>query len=150
MIEQLIPQEFCLKCSGCCRFAKENSQWNPVLLKEESERGLKITLKPLPQKDTLVCQYFTPEDNRCRIYASRPFECQLYPFLINRKETEVFLAVDLKCPFVQKDRQTQKFKGHVRYLIALLQSAQYREILSKNPQIIQAYPEVLNLGRLSV
>jgi Fe-S-cluster containining protein len=89
------------------------------------------------------------KDNKCKIYFFRPFECQLYPFLINRNAGKAFLAVDLKCPFVKQRLETKEFKEYTKNLSGILNSPSLIKILKNNPQIIQAYPEALNLRELN-
>jgi len=163
MIKQFIPQEFCLKCQGCCRFNQEDSIWSPCLLDEEIEILLKHGLPPsliTPHKkirvvsfgkeNIFICALFNAEENKCKIYEFRPFECQLYPLLINRKGKEVFLAVDLKCPFVKENLQQPVFKEYAKDIADLFHSPQGQSILSSNPQIIQEYSEVMSLSEIKI
>lgn len=161
MIKQFIPQEVCLKCKGCCRFSQEDSVWLPSLLNEEievlSRQGLppslitpykKIRVATFSKENVFICSLFNPEGNICKIYAFRPFECQLYPFLIKLKNRKTFLAVDLNCPFVKDKIKTKEFSDYVKHLVDLLKSPQFAAILKNNPQIIQEYPEGQELNEL--
>ena len=163
MIKQAIPKDYCLSCVGCCRFSEQDSVWLPCLLNEETQELLKknfppslisqekkIRSLPNPKHNNFVCSFSQPKDNKCAIYAFRPFECQLYPFLINRKADKVFLALDLRCPFVKENLESQKFKEYIRYLTAFFNSPRTIEILKNNPQIIQIYEDVLNLTELNL
>lgn len=163
MIKQVVPQEVCLECWGCCRFSEQDSVWLPGLLNEEMQELLKKDFPPslisqdkkihsLPNlaQNNFVCSFFQPKDNKCAIYAFRPFECQLYPFVINRKADKVFLALDLRCPFVKENLESQKFKEYIRYLTSFFNSPRTIEILKNNPQIIQIYEDVLNLTELNL
>jgi len=162
MIRQIIPRDYCLSCQGCCRFSQQDSVWLPCLLNEEIENllkkdfppsiispGKKIRSQPHLEEDNFVCSFFQPQDNKCKIYTFRPFECQLYPFLINKKEEEIFLAADLRCPFVQKNLENSEFKLYFRYLTDFFNSQGGTALLKNNPQLIQTYPEVSNLLKLS-
>jgi len=163
VIKQIIPKDYCLGCQGCCRFSQQDSPWQPVLLDEEilelSERNIppalisrekKIRSRPYPQGDNFICSFFEPEDHKCKIYAFRPFECRLYPFLINRKAKKVFLAVDLRCPFVQENSAGKKFKAYIQYLTGFFNRPRSIGILRHNSQLIQAYSGVLNLAELKL
>ena len=163
MIKQIVPEEVCLKCRGCCRFSQQDSAWLPGLLDEEIEELLKksfppslisqekkIRSEPHPEENNFICSFFQAQDNKCKIYVFRPFECQLYPFLINQKGIKVFLAVDLKCPFVQENLESPKFKRYIQDLTDLLNSPGRRKILRDNPQVIQAYAGTLNLAELKL
>ena len=163
MIKQAIPKDYCLSCVGCCRFSEQDSVWLPHLLGEEIQELLKKNFPPslisqdknihsLPNlaQNNFVCSFSQPKDNKCAIYAFRPFECQLYPFVINRKADKVFLALDLRCPFVKENLESQKFKEYIHYLTAFFNSPRTIEILKDNPQIIQAYEEVLDIIELDL
>ncbi len=163
MIKQVVPQEVCLECQGCCRFQKIDSVWSPCLLDEEIQdlldkkippAGISSNKKPLlipnAQGTGFICPFFDAKDNKCKIYGFRPFECQLYPFLINRKEEKFFLAVDLKCPFVQENLESQKVKAYVQYLTNFFNSPRSIKILRDNSRVVQIYAGVLNLAELKL
>lgn len=163
MIRQFIPQEACLKCQGCCRFAQENSAWAPCLLDEEIQDLLdkkippaniaydrRIQPVPGPNQEGFICPFLNIQDNKCKIYDFRPFECQLYPFLISFRDKKVLLTVDLNCPYVKDNLNTEGFKEYTDYLARFLNSSPQLEILKNNPQIIQAYEEVLDLIELEI
>jgi len=163
MIKQFVSQGVCLKCQGCCRFKQEDSVWSPVLFNEEIEMLLKEGLSPalisphkkirvasFSKEDIFICSLFNTEENKCKIYNFRPLECQLYPFVINRKDDKILLSLDLQCSFIAEKQKTEEFKEHVRYLADLLNSPRYVEILKNNFQIIQTYPDVLDLCELQI
>ncbi|MDP3732425.1 MAG: YkgJ family cysteine cluster protein [Candidatus Omnitrophota bacterium] len=163
MIKQVIPQEVCLKCQGCCRFKKMDSAWSPCLLDEEIQDLLdrkipsaaissakKLLPVPDPQGEGFVCPFLGLKDNKCKIYEFRPFECQLYPFLINLRGGKVILTLDLNCPYVKEHLKDGEFKKYTDYLIAFLNSSAQLQILKDNPQIIQAYEEVLEIIELEL
>ncbi len=164
MIKQFVPQEFCLKCKGCCRFKEDNSVWSPCLLDEEMQAlvdkpgipAASITvdrrIQPIadPHGTDFICPFLGPEDNHCKIYADRPFECQLYPFLINLRKGKVLLTVDLNCPYVYQQINSQAAKEYISYLTEYLNSKPLRTLLKDNPQIIQAYEEVREVAELSL
>ncbi len=152
-----------MECQGCCRFAQFDTIWSPCLLNEEIPELLKnnfppsliskdkkIRLVTYPGENKSACSLFNPQNNKCKIYSFRPFECQLYPFLISQKEKKVFLALDLKCPFIKDNLETQGLKEYIQYLIDFLNSPLGLNILRNNSHIIQEYPEVLNLAELKI
>jgi len=162
MIKQVTTRNYCLNCNDCCRFSEQDSVWLPCLLNEEMQELLKknfppslisqekkIRSLPNPKQNNFICSFFQPKDNKCAIYAFRPFECQLYPFLINRKDDKVFLALDSRCPFVKENLESQEFKEYIRYLTGFLNSPVRIKALKSNPQIIQIYEGVLNLAELN-
>lgn len=163
MIKQLLPNAVCLKCQGCCRFSTVDSVWLPCLLDEETQDLLdrdippvsmslnkKINPIPNPQGDGFICAFLEAKDNKCKIYDFRPFECQLYPFLISLRDKKVILTVDLNCPYVRDNLKTQEFKEYTGYLITFLNSPAQLKTLKDNPQIIQAYEKVLDVIELKM
>lgn len=171
MIKQFVPQQACLECRGCCRFAQEDSAWVPSLLNEEIEHFLnegvtatlitpqkKLKMVPFPKQKVYLCPLFHYEENKCKAYDLRPLECRLYPFLICAGEgakasggtRKFYLAADANCPFLKEQDKTADFKEYVRYLVSLLQNPPYAELLRNNPHIIQSYAEVSKIQELSL
>jgi uncharacterized protein len=164
MIKQFCPEEYCLKCQGCCRFKEDNSVWSPCLLDEEileliDKEGIPAVsmtvdrrLQPVvnPQGPGFICPFLGIQDNKCKIYDLRPFECQLYPFLINLRKGKVLLTVDLNCPYVYEKIDTQEAKDYIIYLTDYLNSPKMLKLLKDNPQIIQAYEEVREIAELNL
>lgn len=162
MIKQFVPSEYCLKCLGCCRFSKQDSVWSPCLLEEEAvelvdKEGIppvsisinrKLQLIPNPQGNGFICPFLRIEDNHCQIYFNRPFECQLYPFLLNMRNNKIWLTVDLNCPFIKEKINSPEFKEYVGYLAAHLNSPKKCALLKNNPNLLQAYEDVLAVMEL--
>lgn len=152
-INEIIPEEFCLKCDGCCRFAEANSAWFPHLLKAEEKKISKDKFRLVPNKkeNNFLCVFLHIDDNKCKIYKTRPFECRLYPFLLNRygESGKIFLAVDTNCPFVEENLKKPEFKKYTEYLTTLFNSLDFSKIIKNNPRIIQSYPDILNLVELA-
>ncbi len=163
MIRQLVPSEYCLKCRGCCRFRDQNSVWSPCLLDEEIvdfadnkdipavsvslTKHLDLVLTP--GEEGYLCPFLNPADNICKAYLQRPFECQLYPFLLNLRHNKVILTIDLNCPYVKEKMNAPEFKEYVDYLTVFLNSPVQMEILKDNPHILQAYEEVKDIVELN-
>jgi len=164
MIAQFVPQEFCIKCRGCCRFKEENSVWSPCLLDEEiqellDKKGIAAAsisgdrrLHPIanPAGADFICPFLGNADNKCKIYVTRPFECQLYPFLINLRKGKVLLTVDLNCPYVYEKINSRQAKDYIVYLTNYLNSPEVLKMLKDNPQIIQAYEEVREIAEINL
>lgn len=162
-IEQIISQDYCLKCKGCCRFAQVDSVWAPALTKDEAAELLKNHISALlitdnyrvktasaPGLEVPICSFLNPEDNKCKVYSFRPLECRLYPFLINRSADKVYLAVDLNCPFAQREYKGFRFEEYTGYLASILNAEQVINLLKNNPQLIQTYQDVTNLKKLCI
>jgi hypothetical protein len=136
--------------------------WAPCLLDEEMQELIdkegipaatisierRIDLLPNPQGEGFICPFLNLADNKCRIYDWRPFECQLYPFLITLRGKKVLLTVDLNCPYIKEKIKSQELKDYIEYLSAYLNCPQQLKLLKDNPRIIQAYDEVCDLLEL--
>ena len=82
------------------------------------------------------------------MYARRPFECQLYPFLLSVRNKKVLLTVDLNCPYARDQMHTKEFQDYAAYLASFLNAPAQKKLLHDNPQVIQAYEEVLSVVEL--
>jgi Fe-S-cluster containining protein len=162
-VKQFIPQEVCLKCQGCCRFKEADSVWSPCLLDEEIQDlldrdippaliSIDRRLRPIPYPEAkgFICPFFNTSDNKCKIYALRPLECQLYPFLISLREKKVYLTVDLNCHYVKENLNTEELKEYTAYLSAFLNTPAQIRILKDNSYLIRAYEEVLDILELNI
>ena len=174
MIKQFVASDYCLKqCRCCCRFSQQESVWSPCLLDEEIEelskhnippsvitQNKKIRLAPFPKENNAdlpahigpiyVCPFLNTQNNKCEIYIIRPLECQLYPFLINKRDKKVFLSVDLGCPYIKENLETKRFKEYAQYLFDLLNNSGNLGLIRNNPQIIQAYEDARDLFELNI
>jgi len=157
--KRFVPSDACLSCTGCCRFAEARSTWGPFFLFDEIQHLTEENLVPsclFTHADAVLGrgawinlvkgdgQYLCPcldaDRHTCRIYPDRPFDCRLYPFLLVRTKDGVVLAVDEKCPHVQKEGTSAAFIGHAAYLSGLFSSPQGVAFLGAHPDIIQDYP----------
>jgi len=80
-INFFIPKEFCVKCKGCCKFSSKNSRWNFNLTNFEKRKLNDLYL--IKNQDVYQCSFF--KNNLCDKYIKRPFDCKLYPLLLNKK-----------------------------------------------------------------
>lgn len=160
-IKQFTPQETCLKCDGCCRFAKRRSIWQPAFLDPEVKMVFKDFAQEemfssankanlLSYKDSFICAFFDSAENKCKIYKIRPLECRLYPFLINKTKETIYLAVDLKCPFAKDKSEDKIFKDYVDYLNNFLSLPVVSFALRQNLRLFADYgqEDVKNLSTL--
>jgi len=108
----------------------------------------RLVVVPNPDAEGFICPFLNPSDNKCKIYDLRPFECQLYPFLLNMRHGKVILTVDLNCPYIEKHMQSPEFRAYCEYLEAHLNSPEVLELLKDNPHILQAYEEVREIVEL--
>ena len=158
MIPQFVPQNVCLACDGCCRFKDEESVFRPKMAATEikelcgrlplpekifAKERLQESghLKTIAQEGFCHCTFFDLEKNTCGIYAHRPFECQLYPFLLTRRGEEVFICVHLSCPYVQEKKDSPAFQDYAARLKRYFQKKEVLEFLRRNPFLIEDYSE---------
>ncbi|MCK9572097.1 MAG: YkgJ family cysteine cluster protein [Candidatus Omnitrophica bacterium] len=165
MIKQFAPSEICLKCRSCCRFREADSVWSPCLLEEEIQEFIdkdiphtrvsiainhRLCLLPQASGEGFICPFLNEADNHCKVYACRPFECQLYPFLLNMRAGKVLLTIDLNCPYASEKIDSPEMRDYIRYLAAYLNEKKQLKLLKDNPQIIQAYEEVRAVAELDL
>ena len=159
MIESLIFSEACLSCRGCCRFAEQHSIWSPLFLYEEIQKLVNEDIVPsclfshggLSAKTAtrmasveidgqLYCPCLDVKANACKIYPHRPLDCRLYPFLLLKKDGKAYLAFDLKCPLAQDLHQAEALAAFSRELIKSLSTPEFKQMVQRNPGIVQTYP----------
>lgn len=155
-LTQFVPSHVCLECDGCCRFKEEDSHWRPKVGSEESQlmrqeglaerifgrehldAGMRIKTKGC-HNGTHQCRFFSPDGNLCTIYAYRPFECRLYPFVLMKKGAGIVLAVHLNCPHVQNTQDSKEFDNYVGYLQKFFLQNDVTEFLKRNRLLIESY-----------
>ncbi len=158
-LKRFVPSEVCLACSGCCRFAEAQSPWAAFFLYDEIRRLTQENLVPsclfvspdastgrgawihlVEKEGRFLCPCLDTDRHTCRIYSYRPFDCRLYPFLLVWEDNKIFLAVDEKCPYTQKQGASAAFTEHVAYLTQLFSGSQGALFLRTHPDIVQDYP----------
>lgn len=152
MIKKFVPSEICLACQGCCRFKNIDSTWSVALLGSDIKRLLRhnippalitrdkrVALEPAKGEEYFFCSFLRRDNNSCRVYSFRPWECRLYPFLVQKKDNKTFLAVDLNCPYARSRFKTIDFNKYTLYLRLLLNSPRYLKTLKSNPHVFQEY-----------
>ncbi|MDD4909157.1 MAG: phosphatidylglycerol lysyltransferase domain-containing protein [Candidatus Omnitrophica bacterium] len=118
-LQQFVPNDVCLSCRVCCRFADKESVFRPSLLKEDKE-GLREQESRIALKECsdglYCCEFFDKEGNRCSVYDLRPFECRIYPFVIVRHNGRAYLGIDSNCPYAEENRRSGKLLEYAEYL----------------------------------
>ncbi|MDD5348130.1 MAG: YkgJ family cysteine cluster protein [Candidatus Omnitrophica bacterium] len=150
LIAQCIPQGYCHTCTGCCRFAAADSCWVPRLLEEETKEfaGLRVVQdSPAAQ---FRCEFLDPGANACRVYDRRPFECQLYPFVLCRRGTRTFVCADPACVFVRENKHRPEFQAFARQLLRHLSTPSLLDLIRRNPHLVQEYDGVEAIGEIEL
>ncbi len=154
-LPSLPPSETCLSCRGCCIFLTADSPWIPYFRKEEiaqavsagissdafpSQEGSRII--PISLNDTVRCPALDPNTHHCTIYAVRPLDCFIYPFVLmwDRAQKVIFLALHEACPFVftQTNPLPDELVRRAEKLTVMLQTPQMIQSLSTHPGMIMA------------
>ena len=166
VFDQFVPSSVCLACDGCCRFSDAKSSWRPrvgdgealpVIADREPIKSRRL-IEPdrylaMQESGTMFnCICLQSQGNKCRAYATRPFECQLYPFLIFRDGEAIVVAAHLNCPFIQERKDEKKFASYVSFLEDFFHRKEILVFLERNralfPEYQTARDEVLPLFSL--
>lgn len=162
---QVIPNRVCLSCEVCCRFPERDSLLRPYFTGEEigtavargvdrarfpDASGSQVEVVPHPTGDGFLCPAFDPDTSECRIYAVRPLDCRLYPFVVmwSRERDEVLLGWDTKCPYMVEAKSSQIQPG-IESVRAFLEDQATISLLMKHPALVGRFQEdVVVLGPL--
>jgi uncharacterized protein len=105
----IVTSAQCLECKGCCAFAHSGGDWSPRLTPED----ISLLAGAAPERTWLngdervalvpssrgqACYFLDEGSHHCRVYAKRPYECRLYPFLLSHEDGLVRLYAHLSCP----------------------------------------------------
>lgn len=101
--------------------------------------GAKSRINVTPCAEGFLCHFLNFKDNTCGIYHARPFECQLYPFLLGREADKIVLYVHLNCPHVQEHWGDDNYKEYTQYVQGFFKRADVVNFLKNNPGSISDY-----------
>jgi len=111
-----------IDCSGCASLCCKDPK-TPVLLPSEEEKFKelsKIVKTPfremylLKKKENGSCILLDDSAGKCKKYDERPFECKLFPFLLDFREG---IEVKLDVGFCHNTHLFNYFKGEVTEFI---------------------------------
>lgn len=153
--KQFVPSSVCMSCDGCCRFKEDEKPWRAHIAEEEKPAASKPSL---PDKifgpgvvdkggyiNTVscgqghICHFFNPQNGACGIYHGRPFECQLYPFVLSFKDQKPSVFVHLSCPFIQDHYNSGEYLEYVAYLKGAFGRDDISGFLKRNPDLFNPY-----------
>ena len=166
-LPQYVPSSTCFRCDVCCRFPEGDSFLRPYFTADEirtavgsginaarfpDHAGSQIELVPDRSGEGFLCPAFDPATSRCRIYESRPIDCQIYPLALmwSVDHAEVVLGWDTKCPFLDERGKGQaaedsgeKFplKDYAEKIAHLLQEDEAVKTITANPQLIGPFQD---------
>ena len=160
-----MPSRTCLQCDVCCRFPDPDSALRPYFTEREitealagglegaafpNRRGSQVVLVPDQAGEGYLCPAFDSATSTCRVYAQRPFDCQLYPLALMWDDTHSHIALgwDTKCPFMREEIPAE-IQRHADRVVALLDRPGVQEQLILHPRLIGRFQEdVIVLVRL--
>ena len=164
-LKQFVPSEVCLKCDGCCRYKEADSAWRPKLGAKDQE-GLAVLItagdvldargyvKTIQNCGEHFCRFLNGKDNTCGIYAQRPFECLLYPFILSKTPESIKVFAHLSCPYIQDHQPRAQFDAYVEYLKEFFSRPGTKEFLLSNQEMFHDYTpyalEMLHLFDISL
>lgn len=139
-----------MECRGCCRFSRQAGPWVPHLLDSEKTLAQGTRIVACGTESAFKCASLDPAANTCAIYASRPFECRLYPFVLNRNGARLFLSVDPRCPYIGELEGRGRLAAHAARLADVLRAEPWRRILQENVHLFQPYSGVRDMAELAL
>lgn len=156
-LKAFVSSRVCLSCDGCCRFKEPGTIWRPKLTDEETRqlqtsplaelifqtdaRDANQFIRTKPGCGEHLCQFFNTDNHHCAIYNARPFECELYPFVMSRNAHGTALYVHLNCPFVQDQLGQDTIKTYEQYLYEFFRREDVRAFLLRNRAYLNDYSE---------
>ncbi len=141
-LQQFVPSSVCLKCEGCCRFQAADSLWRPKWDKKEfiDDHNYVSTIADCGKH---LCRFFNKQDSTCRTYRERPFDCELYPFLLSQGHTGIDVHVHLACPYIQDHEADAALHQYVQYLRLFFARPDIRDFLKRHRSLVQDYGPVV-------
>ena len=143
--KEILPNELCLACKGCCRFAKKECPFAPVFIEEEARNaasdkigsyfnespkgGFKVKLTACDGH--FLCPFFNLSENKCSIYSKRPLDCRLYPFmLIVSNDDNACLGIDTNCPFAKERLEDTSLQNYASYLADFIEQGELQSLIA--------------------
>ena len=108
-----------------------------IFSKESLDRSGRIKTKSVHGQ--CQCTFFDQKTNQCQIYHDRPFECQLYPFLLRRRGKAIYLSVHKNCPHIQEKINSPEFDQYVSRLKEFLDTKETRSFFVYNQTLANDY-----------
>ena len=157
---QIISSKDCKGCNDkCCRFAPHLLRFSPIFTEEEFNKVVKKSFSRglfkkvskdiyqlrLRKKEEghYICPFLT-EDDKCSIQKIKPYECEIWPFILMRgkgkNRNKVYLMIDEanECHAIEKASK-EKIKKYIKYLKKYLESGRTIKLFRKYPKVISDY-----------
>ncbi len=153
-INKIINSQDCFSChTPCCRFLLKDKYFAPIATDIETNNIYKKTgtrinfkqfkknknifqvrLKKSKKTNIYLCPFLNEETNECQVYDCRPLDCALWPFILVKKNREIFLSRMRKklCPSLKKI-SNKKFLNYMEYLKSKKMINELRNLIKKYP-----------------
>ena len=143
----LLDSTDCVACEVCCRFPSPASLLAPFFSNAEIARAVDAGMPRdgfppgeygaghaalLDACESIFrCPAFRPDANDCAVYAARPLDCRLYPFMLmyDKCGRKVFLGLDAHCPVAATRKHVPGFAACVEEIADLLDGDMLREVV---------------------
>ena len=154
-----------LRCRQCCKFEKEDDPWVPILTEEEMAKinrkvadgrgcfkryknsSTVFQVRPVKSSKNpkiYVCPFLDEPSHICNIYAIRPLDCRLWPFIFMKHKNGkgLFLGCWHKrfCPSLSRmsDEERTALKART---VAWVEKRGLVQLVKKMPEMILDYDE---------
>jgi len=156
----------CLRCDVCCRFPEPTSALAPFFGNMEIDAATGAGVSPgafLPgeygpghavmlqeQGSAFACPAFRETTNDCAIYAARPLDCRLYPFMLmfSPRGDRVLLGVDQHCAAVCAQQTQPAFASCAGELAEALDGTLLQEIVQRRGMVTSWKDHILPVTEL--
>lgn len=158
-MKQIVQHEQCQRCRECCRFRADRQYFAPLFTQEEIDRiravradmpeftpynerqtVFQIKLKQAEIDDPVyqyVCPFLDEVNYACTVYDMRPFDCQVWPFIVLQEAGRTMLAhfTGDVCLALDEADQTD-FEVYKDYFAALVTSEKFLTFIKTYPDLV--------------
>ena len=153
-IPQIVTSQDCQACRVCCFFNDPGGDWPPRLTPEDAAALLKCAPQGawrdgcdrIALKDVGGVHYCSLLDEKgysCQVYASRPFECRLYPFVISREKNGFKVYAHLSCPVVGQAQADPRWEARAAAIRDFFTQADVKKFVHENAA---SFPDYSHFG----
>ncbi len=148
---QITTEQRCLSCKACCRFDDKKSIWRPrvatceeIFSQEQDSIDSSGYIHAETHTHCISCVFLNICDNRCSVYALRPLECRMYPFLLFWSEGQIAVGVHLSCPYVQEEENSHFFKEKTQDVRDFCSAGEFMAFVQAHREMVSDYSQYMN------
>lgn len=143
MLKKILDPKDCGKCRICCGF-DENDKWEIPLIFSDLREKLKDEYRLVPRgseyvfdmsfngSEVVYCPALT--ESGCALGDSKPFDCRIWPFRVNRLDDRLVITVSPVCGTVS----SLPLKSLCEFLDSGFADTLF-ETASKHPDMVKPY-----------